>query len=208
MASNDDIELMQHADGELDERAAAGVRARLDGDPEAKARAEALGEIRELVRGHLELAADAVPERRWDQMWKAIEQSTRGATEGAVERAADRASDRAPARGATEHGEGAGLWVKISAWFDRYRGHVITGAVSAGAVAALALVLRPAGPDDNGLAGRAGQPIEVQPASLRAAPVIEALDTPGGTATVLNLEDEDGHTAVIWVTPADTVEGI
>ena len=84
---------------------------------------------------------------------------------------------------------------------------MITGAVSAGAVAALALILRPAAPDapvastPNGL-------IEVQPAALRAAPVVESLDTPGSEATVLNLEDEDGHTTVIWLTPTDTVEGI
>jgi hypothetical protein len=37
---------------------------------------------------------------------------------------------------------------------------------------------------------------------------IESLDTPGGTGTVFNLEDEDGSTTVIWVTPEDTVEGI
>jgi len=42
----------------------------------------------------------------------------------------------------------------------------------------------------------------VQPAE------IESLDTPGGTGTVFNLEDEDGSTTVIWVTPEDTVEGI
>jgi hypothetical protein len=48
----------------------------------------------------------------------------------------------------------------------------------------------------------------VQPASLRSPPAIESLDTPDGTGTILNLEDEDGHTAVIWVSPADTVEGI
>ena len=33
-------------------------------------------------------------------------------------------------------------------------------------------------------------------------------DRPGGTGTVFNLEDEDGNTTVIWVTPEDTVEGI
>ena len=50
--------------------------------------------------------------------------------------------------------------------------------------------------------------IDVQPAALRVAPEIESLDTPDGEGTVLNLEDEDGHTTVIWVSPADTVEGI
>jgi len=80
--------------------------------------------------------------------------------------------------------------------------------VSAGAVAALALILRPSMPDP-GVQGRGGVAIDVRPVALRATPEIDALDTPGGTGTVINLDDdEDGHTTVIWVTPADTVEGI
>jgi hypothetical protein len=43
---------------------------------------------------------------------------------------------------------------------------------------------------------------------MRTAPEIESLETPNGEGTVLNLEDEDGHTTVIWVTPEDTVEDI
>ena len=79
--------------------------------------------------------------------------------------------------------------------------------MSAGAVAALALILRPAaGPGEGGTMDHGA--IDVRPVSLRSPPAIEALDTPEGTGTVLNYEDEDGHTAVIWVTPADTVEGI
>jgi hypothetical protein len=100
-----------------------------------------------------------------------------------------------------------GLWSKVARWFDRYRGHIITGAVSAGAVAALALLLRPGAPDPGVAAPRPGA-IDVRPASMRAEPEIESLDTPNGEGTVLNLEDEDGHTTVIWVTPEDTVEGI
>nr|MDQ3369309.1 hypothetical protein [Myxococcota bacterium] len=50
--------------------------------------------------------------------------------------------------------------------------------------------------------------IEVLPAAMRTAPVVDSLDTPDGTGTVMNFEDEDGHTTVIWVTPDDTVEGI
>jgi hypothetical protein len=95
----------------------------------------------------------------------------------------------------------------VTRWFDRYRGHVITGAVSAGAVAALALILRPGTPDA-GFRGPNGAAIDVRPVALRATPEIDSLDTPGGSSTVINLDDEDGHTTVIWVTPADTVEGI
>jgi anti-sigma factor RsiW len=191
---SDDIELMQHADGELDERASVEVRARIERDTNARTKVESLGQMSELVRGHLELSADSVADRKFEAMWRTINREI--------------GSD-APKRAGTEAPrEGRGVWGRIGSWFDRYRGHVITGAVSAGAVAALALILRPAATDNGGTTAGAPQPIEVQPAALRAAPVVEALDTPNGEGTVLNLEDEDGHTTVIWVTPADTVEGI
>lgn len=172
-----DAELMEHADGERDD---AELAERLTRDPAARTKIAALHEVGELVRGHLELASDDVPDAKFAAMWRRID--------GQLD---------AP----------RGAWARVVAWFDRYRSHVITGAVSAGAVAALALVLRPAAPDA-GLAGRAGGAIDVRPAALRASPEIDALDTPGGTGTVINLDDEDGHTAVIWVSPADTVENL
>ena len=184
MAARDDIELMQHADGELDDRAAADVDARLEREPDARAKSDALGQISELVRSHLELAADDVSARRFDAIWRKVDRSI-------------------SSTGSTPE-EDTGLWARIIGWLDRHRGHVITGAVSAGAVAALALLLRTS---EEARAPRRGA-IDVQPAALRVAPEIESLDTPDGEGTVLNLEDEDGHTTVIWVSPADTVEGI
>jgi anti-sigma factor RsiW len=189
--SRDDVELMQHADGELDERADAEIRARLERDPDSRAVVDSLGEVGELVRGHLEQAGDAVPDRRFENMWRTINREIDTAPTPVVAPSAKR-----------------GLWSKIAGWFDRYRGHIITGAVSAGAVAALALILRPAGGGEMIVDNGTSAPIQVQPAAMRVAPVIESLETPGANATVLNLQDEDGHTAVIWVTPADTVEGI
>ena len=180
MAARDDIELMQHADGELDDRAAADVDARLEREPDARAKADALGQISELVRSHLELAADDVPARSFDAIWRKVD------------------------REISTPQEDTGLWARITGWLDRHRGHILTGAVSAGAVAALALLLRTT---EEARAPRRGA-IDVQPAALRVAPEIESLDTPDGEGTVLNLEDEDGHTTVIWVSPADTVEGI
>ncbi|HEY0992297.1 MAG TPA: hypothetical protein VGD80_34835 [Kofleriaceae bacterium] len=178
MSAKSDLELMEHADGELDD---ADVAARIERDPEARAKVDAVKQIGELVRGHLELSADAVHDARFAAMWRRVDDQL-----------------VAPA---------TGLWSRISGWIDRYRGHVITGAVSAGAVAALALVLRPGAPDI-GVRTRGGGPIQVREVGLRATPEIDSLDTPGGTSTVINLDDEDGHTTVIWVTPEDTVEGI
>jgi anti-sigma factor RsiW len=183
MAARDDIELMQHLDGELGERDASAIEDRLAADPDARVKSESLAQVAEVVRGHLELAADNVSDRRFEAMWKEIEDAT------------------APAKAKP------GVWSKIASWLDRYRGHVITGALSAGAVAALALIFRPGSPDSSTQAPRPGA-IDVRPAAMRTAPEIESLDTPDGEGTVLNLEDEDGHTTVIWVTPEDTVEGI
>ena len=178
MSAKSDLELMEHADGELDD---ADVAARIERDPEARAKVDAVRQIGELVRGHLELSADAVHDARFAAMWRRVDDQL-----------------VAPA---------TGLWSRISGWIDRYRGHVITGAVSAGAVAALALVLRPSAPDI-GVRTRGGGPIQVREVALRTTPEIDSLDTPGGSSTVINLDDEDGHTTVIWVTPEDTVEGI
>jgi hypothetical protein len=70
----------------------------------------------------------------------------------------------------------------------------------------LALVLR--NPDTTTKTTTGGHPpIDNMPVVHQAAE-IQSLDTPGGTGTVFNLEDEDGDTTVIWVTPEDTVEGI
>ena len=178
MSAKSDLELMEHADGELDD---ADVAARIERDPEARAKVEAVKQIGELVRGHLELSADAVHDARFAAMWRRVDDQL-----------------VAPA---------TGLWSRVSGWIDRYRGYVITGAVSAGAVAALALVLRPSAPDA-GVRTHGGGAILVRDVALRATPEIDSLDTPGGSSTVINLDDEDGHTTVIWVTPEDTVEGI
>lgn len=151
---------------------------RLDDGPED----EQYRELGEVVRTRLELEADEVDARRFGAMWRDI----------------DKALDEQAPRGA---------WARLRAWLDEHRGHLFTGVVTAGAVAAITLVIRPVEQVEVSRSASRGA-IDVQPAALREAPAIEALDTPGGDGTVINLQDEDGHTAVIWVTPADTVEGI
>lgn len=175
-----DIDLMLHADGELDEKSEAQMKARLEGDADARTKVESLAQVSELVRGHLEMTSDELLERKLNAMWRNV----------------DKALDEQP----------KGFWSRVSSWFEKYRGHIITGTVSAGAVAALAIMLRPSSNESHDTVQFT--PINVQPAALRSPPSIESLDTPGGTGTVLNLEDEDGNTAVIWVTAEDTVEGI
>lgn len=166
-----DLDLMQHADGEREDVG-------LD-DPIAQRKVAAVGELGELVRGHLELSADTVPDAKFAAMWREID--------GAI-------GDAPVAKG----------W--LARWFDRYRGHVLTGVVSAGAVAALAIMLRPSGDTAGSAASRA---LLVAPAAYRPTE-IEDLETPGGNSAVFNVKDDDdgGSTTVIWVTPEDTVEGI
>lgn len=191
-----DIDLMEHADGEASSRE---VEDRLGEDPVARQKIEAVGELGELVRGHLELSADAVPSRRFDAIWREVDKAIeRDATEAAPSPTQERAA------------AGGGVWRRMARWFDQYRGHIITGVVSAGAVATLALVLRTSGGEQGRSASGGGTDhMNTQAISYRPTE-IESLDTPGGQGSVFNVkDDEDGSsTTVIWVTPEDTVEGI
>jgi len=178
-----DVDIMEFADGE---------RPWSDAGPsgDVKAKVDAIRELGELVRGRLELAADEVSQPRIAAMWREIDKAIQ------VDADADEVVDRTSDRG--------GLWHGIGRFFDRYRAHVLVGAVSAGAVAALALLLQPS---RDGGRSIARDPIRASAVSHRPAEIDE-LSTPGGVGTVFSLNDEDGSTTVIWVTPEDTVEGI
>jgi len=195
-----DADLMAFADGELDEKQSRELEDALARDSGARAKVDAIGELGDLLRGHLELGADAVPSKKFDALWREIDKGIE--REGVAE----------PAKAAAVPTEAGGFMRKVGRWFDRYRGHVLTGAVSAGAVAALALLLRNPTPEmRDQQAGSGGGSNKIEPTLVKDThepAEIESLDTPDGTGTVFNLEDEDGTTTVIWVTPDDTVEGI
>jgi hypothetical protein len=199
-----DLELMRHADGELDEAADLEVEARLGREPAARSVVDGVEQLGELVRGHLELATDAVPDRRFDAMWREIDKQldlapAPAAVPVAVERApSESIMQPLPAQ--------ASLWRRFTHWIDRKRGYVLTAAISAGAVAAITLIVEP-GRHDLGVIAPTAEPIDVRPVAHRPLE-LESLDTPGGTGTVMRLQDEDGDATVIWVTPEDTVEGI
>ncbi len=170
-----DLDFMEHADGEAETELAGGGAEKVD----------AIHELGELVRGHLELSTDEVPDARFAAMWREVEKSVDNSVPAPE-----------PAR--------PSLLRRLSRWLETYRSQIITGAVSAGAVAALALVLRGGGPVVH---TATHDPIDVRPVVHRPAE-IEELDTPEGTSNVFNIDDEDGSTTVIWVTPQDSVEGI
>lgn len=195
-----DSDLMQLADGELDPATAADLEAGLA--PDGRAKLAALRDLREAVRGHLELRADEA-EPRLVGMWAEIDKRL----------SLDAPPVRQPA-GRTREAKPQGLWARFARWVDDHRSHVLTGVLSAGAVAALALVLRP---QDRLVEKVVQVPVAVAPTQapgkpqvqvVSTPPAVESLDVAGGTGTVWTIEDDDGKTAVIWVTPDDTVEGL
>ncbi|MEZ4360312.1 MAG: hypothetical protein R3B48_09035 [Kofleriaceae bacterium] len=185
---NIDLDLMLHLDGELDASEEGAVAARLE-ERGVRAKAEAMRELGELVRGHIELVTDDA-EPRLATMWAEV-----------AKRLDNEDGVAPPARAARASDEG-GLWRALSGWIERYRGHLLSGALSAGVVA---ILLRPAAPgsEDRHVEGTTAVPATF----VSAPPEIESLDVPNGTGSVLTIEDEDGAAAIVWVTP-DDVEDI
>lgn len=199
MATRDDIELMQHFDGEL-----AGELGELSAEERAKL--QSLEQMSDVVRSHLELAADDV-DARLDGMWSTIERriSANGASHepAAVERAT-------PARVARE--PEAGLFTAIGRWLDRYRSQVLTGAVCAAAAAALVILLRdPEVVEKTTYVDRTQEPTPAPVQVPKQVPVVaepavvESLDVEDGSATILTVPGEEGENPVkvIWVTRDD-----
>jgi anti-sigma factor RsiW len=196
-----DPEIMQLVDGELTRDEAAAAEAAIARDPALRDKADGVRELDELVRGHLELAADAA-EPRFARVWEQIEKRLDH------ERAPVSAPVRASIPGAptTTEEAPAGWLGRIGRFFDRRRAHIVTAVVSAGAVAAVALVLRGRGDDE--AAGGGNGTIPVTPVVEHRPPEVESLDTPDGSGTVFTLEDDDGDATVIWVDSDDEVEGL
>jgi hypothetical protein len=205
-----DTDLMQLADGELDADERAELEAAIAHDPDAEKKLEAIGQVGEVVRGHLELAADEAEPRlagMWAEIEKRIELDARSTQTATM-----------PVRRPTAAQPVPGLWGSVTRWIDTYRGHVLTGALSAGAVAAIALYLRPAprvtpSTAQEAPSGAVAEPQvaapepEVLPAHMPAE--VESIDVTGGSSAVFTYEGEDGEqTTVIWVTPDDITEGI
>jgi hypothetical protein len=125
----------------------------------------------------------------------------------------------------------AGLW----GWMATHRAHFVTAALSAGVVAGIALWVRTNGavppirsePSESLAVVRGASQVEMaamrnanpsspitmpstsQPVLLPAVTPtdIESLDVPDGSGTVMTITDDDGDTAVIWISPKD-VEGL
>lgn len=205
----DDMDLMQYFDGELGESASDAVASQLADDGESRRKVEALGQMSDVMRTHLELAADDASDG-FAGMWDRIERGIKANGANGVAESPGTTAKR-PAARAAAHKEQSGFLSGLKAWLDKYRGHVLTGAVTAAAVAVLALVVRPQGERVVVRTVEVPAPVNNPPRNnvmVSTPPSVEHLDVVDGTGTVMiDKKDKDSSAAVIWVTRDDVVEG-
>src|SRR5690606_7438729 len=190
---------MLYVDGELGGEDARRVAAHLEVDADSRAKVESLRQVGDSVRTYLELEADQAENDipAFAGMWDRIERRIHA--NGAAEPAAAPAPVRAPAGGGSDEG---GLWAAVRRWFEGHRGYILTGAVSAGAVAALMLAL---GPRERVIERQVvgGGVTRGTPAALQSQPPqVEDLDVYQGSGTILTIEaegEDDSAAAVIWI---------
>ena len=193
MADYDDIDLMRSFDGEMEE-------ADVSQDANAQAKLQALAQVGDVVRTHLELSADDADARLsllWNNIERRIEQD---------DAAAEHAVDRPPTSVREPSG---GVWHSIRNWFQGTRGHMTTGVFAAAAAAALVLLLRP--PVERQVVVERTVPAvapapAVMPVVLKSTPTeLGTLDVTDGTSTVMRVggDEERSAATVIWVTRGD-----
>ena len=196
-----DMDLMLYADGELSADETREVAARLADDAVARGKVESLRQVGEAVRTYVELETDRaeVEMPAFADMWQQIERRIQA--NGRAPEPAPPVRVEAPARRA-DRAPVAGWWASIRHWLEDHRGHVLTGAISAGAAVAVMLAL---GPRDEQVVERvrAGGVTRGTPAVLRSQPPeVEDLEVYEGSGTILTIESEgegDSGAAVIWI---------
>jgi hypothetical protein len=192
-----DLELMLYADGELEPDEARTVAAWIASHPDARAKVEAVRQVGEAVRTFVELETDAA-EPRMDAAWSAIARTIH--SNGRPVAAAEQDEPPATRRHKTVTRPEGGMWQKVRAWFGEHRGHLVTGVVTAGAVAALMFAI---GPRERVTERTVldGVVTGGTPAALQSqSPEVEDLEVYEGSGTILTIEpegDDDSGAAVI-----------
>ena len=194
-----DLELMLYADGELAPDEARSVAAWIASNPDAQAKVDAVRQVGEAVRTWVELEADAA-EPRLDDAWSVIARRIRSNGHSADEAEEVPTTRRQPK---TSRPETPGVWAKIRGWFGEHRGHLVTGMVTAGAVAAVMFFI---GPRERVTEHTTVRGVTVgpgTPAALQSQPPeVEDLEVYDGSGTILTIEpegDDDSGAAVIWI---------
>jgi anti-sigma factor RsiW len=214
-----DLELMMLADGELPAERAREVQAAIAADPLLKARLDGVGALGDGLRDHLaretERAEADLPE--FADLWAGIERGIQGEAPVAAPEAPVVPARRPRATPAAD----AGAWAAIRGWFEGARGHVLTGLVSAGAVAGLMLWLRPLRIVEPAAPTRVDGPPVVatmvagtpcgDATAAPAPPEVESFEVFEGSGAVFTLPgdgEDDSAATVIWISKdQDTVEG-
>jgi anti-sigma factor RsiW len=195
-----DMDLMLYADGELSADEAREVAARLTDDPSARGKVDSLRQVGEAVRTYVELETDRaeVEMPAFADMWQRIERriQANGRAPEPAEPSRAGSPARRPARAPV-----AGWWASIRRWLEDHRGHVLTGAISAGAACAVMLAL---GPRDERVVERVRGGVQHgTPVALRSQPPeVEDLEVYEGSGTILTIEPDgegDSAAAVIWI---------
>jgi anti-sigma factor RsiW len=194
-----DLELMLYADDELPPEEARSVAAWIASHPDARAKVEAIRQMGEVVRTYVELEADQA-EPRLEDTWSAIARSIRANGRPAEEM--DVPATRRQKTLPRPETASEGAWARIRGWFGEHRGHVITGVVTAGAVAVLMFFMGPRERVEQTtvrsttVGGGVPAALESQP------PEVEDLEVYEGSGTILTIEpegDDDSGAAVIWI---------
>lgn len=195
-----DLELMLYADGELPPDEARSVAAWIAGHPDARAKVDAVRQVGEVVRTYIELETDDAAEPRAADAWSTIARRIRANGHSEAEDEESLPSTRRQPKMSRPQADG--LWATIRGWFGEHRGHLVTGVVTAGAVAALMFLV---GPRERVTERTVLDPVlgGGTPAALQSQPPeVEDLEVFDGSGTILTIEpdgDDDSGAAVIWI---------
>lgn len=194
-----DLELMLYADGELPPDEARQVAAWIAAHPDDRNKVEAVRQVGEAVRTWVELETDAA-EPRMDAAWAAIARKLHSNGHAVPEEVSEPQPTR---RHKTNARPQPGVWATIRGWFGEHRGHMVTGVVTAGAVAALMFFIGPRDRITERTTVRGAGVGVGTPAALESQPPeVEDMEVFEGSGTILTIEpegDDDSGAAVIWI---------
>jgi hypothetical protein len=148
----------------------------------------------ETDRAEAEVPALADPAMLWSRIERRIKSNGASPVEAVEPR---------PTRRHEKTSQPDGLWASVKRWFGEHRGHVLTGAVTAAAVAVLMVALRPGERVIERNVAGGGVVGGGTPAALESQPPeVEDLEVHEGSGTILTIEPEgegDSAAAVIWI---------
>lgn len=209
-----DVEIMMFLDGELAGEQAEVVARFLEASGEGADVAASIKQVSELVRGSVELEADAA-EDKLNGLWSGIEKAldSNGVSKDAPIVAPVISIQAKAEEKATEK------LVENAGWFGGWQSHVAIGAFAAAAAFLLMYGQKTDTPEPSVASQTqaeqgAGQPFQpkIVPVVLRSQePEVEELEVYGGSGVIMTVpadaESDEAGSAVIWISSdTDVVE--